>query len=77
MKDTGQCPGIFLHHLEMPFSYLECFFLSITSMCLYKFIITSIGISEATTEKLKLHQNIVLGSFTAHCNGKDLIAHDS
>jgi len=26
MKDTGQYPGIFLHHLEMSFSYLEWLF---------------------------------------------------
>jgi len=26
MIDPGQCPGIFLHHLEMPFSYLEWLF---------------------------------------------------
>jgi len=58
MKDTGQYPRIFLHHLEMAF-------LSITSMNLYKFMIPSIGISEAATEKLKLPQNIVLGSFTS------------
>jgi len=37
-------------------------FLSITSMYLYKFIIPSIGISEATTERLKLPQNIFLAS---------------
>jgi len=37
-------------------------FLPITSMYLYKFIIPSIGISEVTTEKLKLPQNIFLGS---------------
>jgi len=43
----------------------EMAFLSITSMYLYKFIIPSIGISEATTEKLKLRQNIFLGSFTS------------
>ena len=43
----------------------EIAFLSITSMYLYKFIIPSIGISEATTEKLKLRQNIFLGSFTS------------
>jgi len=40
-------------------------FLSIASMYLYKFIIPSIGVSEATTEKLKLPQNIFLGSFTS------------
>jgi len=40
-------------------------FLSITSMYLYKFIIPSIGISKATTEKLKLPQNIFLVSFTS------------
>jgi len=33
-------------------------------MYLYKFIIPLIGISEASTEKLKLRQNIFLGSFT-------------
>ena len=44
-------------------------------MYMCKFIIPSFGISEATTEKLKLPQNIVLGSFTS--NGQDLIAHDS
>ena len=40
-------------------------FLSVTSMCLYKYIIPSVGISEATTEKLKLPQNISLASFTS------------
>ena len=38
-------------------------FLSITSMYLNKFITPSIGISETTTEKLKLSQNIFLASF--------------
>ena len=40
-------------------------FLSITSMSLYKFIIPSIGINESTTEKLKLHPNIFLTSFSS------------
>jgi len=52
-------------------------FLSITSMYLYKFIIPLIGISEATTEKLKLLQNIFLVPLPGHCNGQDLIAHYS
>jgi len=40
-------------------------FLSVTSMYLYKFVIPAIDISEATSEKLKLLQNIFLGSFAS------------
>jgi len=49
--------GIFFHQQEMPFSYLEYIFL-ITLMYLFEFIVSSIGISESTPEKLKLPQII-------------------
>jgi len=67
MKDTGQ----YLIGINFPppsgnaFLISGVAFLSITSIYLYKFLIPSIGISEATTEKLKLPQNIFLGSFTS------------
>jgi len=79
MKDAGQyLIGIFLLHQEMPFSYLEWLFSQLhTSMYLYKFIIPSIGISEATTEKLKVPQNIFLASFASSLQWVGPIAHDS
>jgi len=61
MKDTGQYTEIFLHHLEMPFSYLEWLF-SQLPQCI---CINSSCPQLAFTEKLKLTQKIVLGSFTS------------
>jgi len=65
IKDTGQYPIGISSTIWKCLSHIWNGFFSIKSMYLYKLIIPSSGISEATTEKLKLRQNTFLGSFTS------------
>jgi len=77
MKDTGQYPGLLLHHLEMPFSYLEWLF----SQLHQRICINSSDPQLAYVKLLLKNWNCPRTSFwvplLAHCNGQDLIAHDS